>query len=79
MKTKYKTVLIAILLITAPLLMLAQNPPHPNGGSDPGAGNQPVGGSTGAPVGDGVYVLLALAAAYGVKNGKRVMADELMS
>ena len=63
MKKNFKIMIIAILLVTAPLLMLAQAPPHPNGGSAPTAGNGPVGG--GAPIGSGTLILLALAAAYG--------------
>ena len=58
--------IIAILLVTAPLLMLAQAPPHPNGGSAPTAGNGPVGG--GAPIGSGTVVLLSLALAYAGRN-----------
>jgi len=60
---KFRIVFIATLLVTAPLLMLAQAPPHPNGGNAPGAGNGPVGG--GAPVGSGVVILTAMGVAYG--------------
>jgi hypothetical protein len=63
MKRKFRIAFIAVFLVTAPLLMLAQTPPHPNGGNAPGAGNGPVGG--GAPVGSGVVLLLAMGAAYG--------------
>jgi len=63
MKRKFKIVLIAALFVASPLLMLAQTPPHPNGGNAPGSGNGPVGG--GAPVGSGVVLLLAMGAAYG--------------
>ena len=68
MKKKIKIILISIFLIAAPLLMFAQNPPHPNGGNNPGGGNIPVGGSPsplGAPTGNGIYLLLAMGAAYG--------------
>jgi len=62
----FRIVLIAALLVTAPLLMLAQAPPHPNGGAAPGSGNGPVGG--GAPVGSGVVILIAMGAAYGARK-----------
>ena len=66
MKNKLK-ILVAVMLIAAPLLMFAQGPPHPNNGGAPGSGNGPVGGSppSGAPVGNGVSILLAFAAGYG--------------
>jgi hypothetical protein len=44
--------------------LTAQTPPHPNGGNAPNAGgttNGPVGG---APVGNGTFILFALALAY---------------
>lgn len=65
MKRKFRIVLIAALLVTAPLLMLAQNPPHPNGGVN-GPGGGPVGG--GAPVGSGLVLLIAMGAAYGARK-----------
>ena len=65
MKKTFKTILIAAFLIASPLLMLAQSPPHPNGGNAPNVGgsNGPVGG--GAPIGGGVVVLVTLGVAYG--------------
>jgi hypothetical protein len=60
---KFRIVFIATLLVTAPLLMIAQTPPHPNGGNAPDAGNGPVGG--GAPVGSGVLTLTVMGMAYG--------------
>lgn len=65
MKRNFRIVLIAAFLVTAPLLMMAQQPPHPNGGvNGPGAG--PVGG--GAPIGSGVVLLVAMGAAYGASK-----------
>jgi hypothetical protein len=64
MKINFKIIIIAVFLVTAPLIMLAQ-PPHPNGGNLPGPGNTPVGGAQGAPISDGVALLLSLGAAYG--------------
>ena len=68
MKRKFRIVLIAGFLIAAPLLMLAQSPPHPNGGNAPNVGgsNGPVGG--GAPIGGGVVLLVTMAAGYGAKK-----------
>jgi hypothetical protein len=68
MKRNFRIILIAAFLVTSPLLMLAQNPPHPNGGNAPSAGNGngPVGG--GAPIGGGMVVMLALGAAYGARK-----------
>jgi len=51
------------MFLLAPLFMLGQNPPHPNGGSGPSGGNTPVGG--GAPIDGGISVLFVLGAAYG--------------
>lgn len=63
MKRNFKLVLIAALLLSAPLLMFAQSPPHPNNNSGaPGSGNTPVG--AGAPIGNGTFILLTLAMAY---------------
>lgn len=61
-----KKIIIVLAFLTAPLFLLAQNPPHPNGGSGPGSGNTPVGG--GAPIDGGLSVLLVLGAAYGTKK-----------
>ncbi len=65
MKTTIKTIIIAAL-ISIPMVMFAQNPPHPNGGNTPGGGNTPVGG--GAPLGGGMIIMMVLAAAYGSKK-----------
>jgi len=54
------------MIVAAPLLSLAQTPPHPNGGSNPGPGNGPVGG--GAPIGSGLAIMLAFAAVYGTQK-----------
>ena len=68
MKTFTKSIaaLITITLITINF-SIAQTPPPPNGGETPGqGGNTPVGG--GAPIGGGLFILLALGAAYGGKK-----------
>jgi hypothetical protein len=63
MKRNLRISLLAALLITAPLLMLAQ-PPHPNGGGAPTGTNTKVGDQPSAPVGSGTFILLTLAVAY---------------
>lgn len=50
------------LSLTMPLILFAQNPPHPNGGNAPTTTNAPVGG--GAPIGNETYIFLVLAASY---------------
>jgi hypothetical protein len=65
MKMNFKILLIAALLFTAPLVLMAQQPPHPNGGVN-GPGGGPVGG--GAPIGSGVAILIAMGAAYGARK-----------
>jgi len=57
-----KKAIIALVLITAPLVLLAQTPPHPNGGNAPGSGNVPVGGGT--PIDGGFSIMLLMGAAY---------------
>ena len=63
MKRNIKTLLIAALLIAAPLFMFAQNPhlpgDAPEGGKEVGAG---------VPVGNGTFILLTLAAAFTVRK-----------
>ena len=65
MKNKIKTLIIAVL-ISAPIFIFAQTPPHPNGGGAPGSGNTPVGG--GAPIGGGLLILASLGLAYAAKK-----------
>ena len=64
MKKNLKVAIITVLMVSAPILVLAQTPPHPNGGSNPGVGNGPVGG--GAPIGSGTLILFSLALAYSI-------------
>jgi len=73
MKLNFKTILIAAFLVTAPLFMLAQTPPLPD---DP-APDTEVGAPAGAPVGNGTFILLTLAAAYALRKVYEVrMAKE---
>ena len=64
-KNKIKTLMIAAL-ISAPIFIFAQNPPHPNSGGAPGSGNTPVGG--GAPIGGGLLILAGLGFGYAAKK-----------
>jgi len=67
MKHLIKIMIFAAFVLTAPLFIMAQEPPHPNGGAAPGDENVPVGG--GAPIGSGTLILITLAAAY---SGRKV-------
>ena len=68
MKNILKITLIAILLITAPVLLNAQAPPHPNSGGAP-TNNTAVGGQQGgAPIGSGNFLLIGLALLYASKK-----------
>jgi len=67
MKRLVKIIILVAFMLITPLLMMAQEPPHPNGGAAPGDENVPVGG--GAPIGSGTLILITLAAAY---SGRKV-------
>lgn len=66
MKKAIKSLTVVVLFLSLPLLMVAQTPPHPNGGGAPGSGNTPVGG--GAPIGGGVLIMMALGMGYASKK-----------
>jgi hypothetical protein len=66
MKRKIRIILISAFFVTASFLTMAQTPPHPNNGANPGIGNGPVGG--GAPIGSGLCILLAMGLAYGASK-----------
>ena len=66
MKKVIKILVIATFLMATPLFIIAQSPPHPNGGSGPGTGNTPVGG--GAPIGGGLLILMSLGIGYSAKK-----------
>jgi hypothetical protein len=55
-----------LALAIVPVLLPAQNPPHPNGGNEPGPGNIPVGGS--APLDGGLLVMIALGSLYATRK-----------
>jgi hypothetical protein len=60
MKRSIRIFVLAVL-ISSPVLMLAQTPPHP-GGNPTTSGNTPVGGA--APIENGTFILFTLALAY---------------
>jgi hypothetical protein len=64
MKRIYRTFLI--IMAALPLCIMAQTPPHPNGGNAPGSGNVPVGGGT--PLDGGFTIMLLMGAAYATKK-----------
>jgi len=76
MKKKIKILIIAVLLVTSPVIILAQSPPHPNNGANPGVGNGPVGG--GAPIGNGLCILLVMGGAYGFSKLYKVRGTDLI-
>lgn len=76
MKKLIITSAIAIAL-SLPLVLSAQNPPHPNGGSAPSGDDNRVGhGPSGAPIGSGTIILTLLAAAYGSKKVYNIRQEE---
>jgi hypothetical protein len=68
MKRAFRIFIITAFMAIAPMLMLAQNPPHPGDGTggDPTGSGTEVGGTppAGAPIGNGTLILLTLAMAY---------------
>ena len=75
MKRTIKILVISALFFLAPVILLAQTPPHPNGGNAPNSGtNTPVGG--GAPLGGGLVMLIAMGAAYGAKKVYHLRKEE---
>jgi hypothetical protein len=66
MKKAIRFLIVTAFLLAAPVIMMAQTPPHPNGGNAPGSGNTPVGG--GSPIDGGFSIMLILGAAYGAKK-----------
>lgn len=67
MKKAIKILVVTAFFLTVPFVMMAQSPPHPNGGNDPSSGgNTPVGGA--APIDGGISLMLILGAAYGSKK-----------
>ena len=63
---------ITFLLLTSLSPVWSQPLPPPAHGE---AGDQPLGGS-GAPIGDGMFLLLALSAVYGTRKALKTRHDE---
>jgi len=61
------------LLIGVHTVSVAQPPPPPPGGGHGGGGNQPPG--SGAPLGEGVFLLVGLAGLYGGKKAYDMKKD----
>ncbi|MFZ4549959.1 MAG: hypothetical protein ACOYN4_21095 [Bacteroidales bacterium] len=73
MKTRiqYFVAIIILAIISFSTSVLAQPNPDPGGGGIPGGGDPgggSIGGGSGAPIGDGIYFLIALAVAYGISR-----------
>ena len=63
MKRNLKILILAAILAITPMLMFAQAPPLP--GATPTDPKDAVGGTpAGAPIGNGTFILLTLAAVY---------------
>ena len=78
MRRNFKILFISALLVTAPLFMFGQVPPLPGNTPDKPANGNQVGGA-GAPIGNGTYILLGLAAAYAFRKvyEMRVVKEEV--
>jgi hypothetical protein len=82
MKRSIKLYIVSVFLIIAPVLLVAQQPPHPNNGSNPNTnpgGNTKVGDQPlGAPVGDGtaIFVLLGLCYVLNKVNTLRLAKNQ---
>ena len=74
MKKLITVFILFVGLSVLPFALMAQNPPHPNGGGAPGSGNTPVGG--GAPIGSGVIIMMVLGSAYAMKKTIRFKSEE---
>jgi len=73
MKTRIQYVVAIIVLAAVNFSTSVMAPPNPDpggggipGGGDPGGGS--IGGGSGAPIGDGIYFLIALAMIYGINR-----------
>lgn len=69
---RYIRILALAVILSVPAILMAQTPPHPNGGNAPGGGNTPVGGA--APIDGGISIMLALAGLYGSRKALKVKA-----
>ena len=79
MKKNFKILLVAGLLMSAPFILQAQTPPHPNSGNAPTSPhNTRVGDSpASAPIGSGSVFLLLLSAVYAGKKVYKFGAEKI--
>ncbi len=68
-RIQYVVAIAVLALLSFSTSVMAQPDPDPGGGGLPGGGD-PGGGSigAGAPIGDGIYFLIALAMVYGISR-----------
>ena len=74
MKKVFQSLVLILGFTFLPFFLMAQNPPHPNGGSGPTGGNTPVGG--GAPLDGGLVVMMVLGSAYAIKKSRTYFLSE---
>jgi len=68
MKKRIIQLIVTGAFVAAPLFMFAQPNPGGNGNGTP-VGGPPIGGGGGtAPIGGGIFLMLSLAAGYGIKK-----------
>lgn len=76
-----KLIIIAAITLglSLPLMLSAQQPPHPNGTTtaNPPSGANRVGDAPAAPVGNGAFILLTLAMAYAGRKAYSQRTDEV--
>ena len=72
-----KIILLLAFLTIGSLTILAQGPPpNPPSTANNGGSNGAVGGTGGAPIGNGIFILLTLAAAYAGRKVYVVMLQK---
>jgi len=73
---KIKQIIAIMIFISIPMWMTAQ-PPHPNGGNNPGSGNTQVNGQPYAPcpIDGGLSILLVMGLAYGTRKVYKVKKE----
>jgi len=71
---KLKSIILSMLLFTFPFVIMATSEP-PNPGGNPQGSDPPLGG--GAPIGEGLYILLGLGAAYSGRKLYQIQKEKL--
>jgi len=77
-KTMKKLMILIIMITIGTATLKAQGPPPvpPSSANNGNPSNGPVGGTGGAPIGNGTFILLTLAAAYAGRKVYMVKAAE---